>query len=66
MIWWTLQFWTTQNNKEYKLSAEVIGDKAGNYKFTNDAKAVTYNNMFVKKEKFKGKDKFICQVVLDV
>jgi len=45
-----------------KLTAKVIGDNAKNYKFTNDVKAVTYNEMFVKEEK----GKFICQVVLDV
>jgi len=50
------------HNKEYKLNVEVMGDKAGNYKFTNDVKAVTYNSMFVKKE---GKV-YICQVVVDV
>ena len=49
-----------------KLIAEVTGDKASNYKFTNDVKAITYNEMFVKQEKSKGKDKFICQVVVDV
>lgn len=54
------------NNKEYKLIAEVTGDNAGNYKFTNNVKAITYNSMFVKQEKQKGKDKFICQVVVDV
>jgi len=51
-----------QDNKEYKLIAEVIGDKARNYKFTNNVKAITYNEMFVKKE---GKV-YICQVVVDV
>ena len=45
-----------------KLSMKISGDKASNYKFTNDVKAITYNEMFVKQEK----DKFICQVVLDV
>lgn len=44
------------------LEAEVLGDKASSYRFTNDVKAVTYNQMFAK----KIKDKFICQVVLDV
>ncbi len=48
----------TKNN----LVAEVIGDNYKNYKFTNDIKAVTYNDMFVKEEK----DKWTCQVVLDV
>jgi len=50
------------NIKDNKLIAEVIGDKAGNYKFTNDVKAITYNSMFVKKQ---GKV-YICQVVVDV
>ncbi|MBI2629767.1 archease [Candidatus Pacearchaeota archaeon] len=45
-----------------ELEAEVSGDKAGNYDFSNDVKAVTYNSMFVK----KVKDKFIIQAVLDV
>ncbi len=48
--------------KNNKLEAKIIGDDASNYKFTNDVKAITYNEMFVKKEK----DKFICQVVVDV
>jgi SHS2 domain-containing protein len=45
-----------------KIEAEVFGDKAENYEIHIDIKAVTYNEMFVKKEK----DKYICQVVLDV
>ena len=44
-----------------KLEAEVVGDKASNYKFTNDIKAITYNEMFVKKEG----GKWVVQVVLD-
>lgn len=47
-----------------KLSCVVIGDKAENYKFTNDVKAVTYSEMFVRdKEDGSGVE---CQVVLDV
>ncbi len=49
-------------NKRLKLESEILGDKASNYKFTNNVKAITYNSMFVKKQK----DKFIIQVVLDV
>ncbi len=50
-----------------ELEAEVIGDKTANYKFTNDIKAVTYNQMFVKKEdKGENKGLWVCQVVLDV
>ncbi len=45
-----------------KLMAVIAGDKASNYKFTNSVKAVTYNEMFVKKEK----GKWISQVVIDV
>ena len=45
-----------------KINCVVIGDKAEDYKFTNDVKAVTYHGMFVKEED----GKFICEVVLDV
>jgi SHS2 domain-containing protein len=48
--------------KNFKLKAIIIGDKASDYKFNNEVKAVTYNEMFVKQ---KGK-KWISQVVLDV
>ena len=48
--------------KNNNLKAVIIGDKASNYKFSNDVKAITYNEMFVKKEK----GKWIIQVVLDV
>ena len=44
------------------LIAEVSGDMANRYKISNDVKAVTYNSMFVKKDK----NKFIIQAVLDV
>jgi SHS2 domain-containing protein len=47
---------------KFILSAELIGDKTKNYKFSNSVKAVTYNEMFVKKEN----KKWISQVVLDV
>lgn len=46
----------------FKLSAVLTGDKVKNYKFTNRVKAVTYHDMFVKKEK----GKWISQVVVDV
>jgi len=47
---------------DFKLKAIVVGDKASNYKFTNNVKAITYNDMFVREEK----GKWIAQVVLDV
>ncbi|SRR4030043_1817846 len=44
------------------LGAEFIGDKASKYDFSNQVKAITYNEMFIKKER----DKWVIQVVLDV
>ena len=48
--------------KNFELKAIILGDDASNYKFTNNVKAVTYNEMFVK----KNKEKWISQVVIDV
>lgn len=45
-----------------KLDAEIFGDKASNYKFSNSVKAITYSEMSIKQKK----GKFIIQVVLDV
>jgi SHS2 domain-containing protein len=45
-----------------KLECVVVGDVVENYKFTNDVKAITYNDMFVKEKN----GKFVCEVVLDV
>jgi len=45
-----------------KLECVVVGDAAENYKFTNDVKAITYNEMKI----WEKEGKFICQVVLDV
>ncbi len=50
------------DEKKLRLEAELTGDKAENYKIGLDVKAVTYNSMFVKKEK----DGWVCQVVVDV
>ena len=50
------------NKKQSILTAELIGDSASNYEFTNEVKAITYNEMFVRQEK----NKWITQVVLDV
>ena len=54
------------NEKKLELKAELKGDNAGNYSIGLDVKAVTYNEMFVKKEKVEGKEMWVCQVVLDV
>lgn len=52
------------DKSSFILKATLTGDKASNYHFTNDVKAVTYNNMFVKQDD-KTKE-WTCQVVLDV
>lgn len=48
--------------KDGELEAEFVGDKASDYDIHIIVKAITYNEMFVKKEK----DKYVAQVVLDV
>jgi len=50
------------DEKNKKLSAEVVGDDSDNYEIGLDVKAITYNDMFVKK--IKGV--WVCQVVVDV
>jgi SHS2 domain-containing protein len=50
--------------KNNKLSAEIWGDKASSYQFSNNVKAITYNEMFVKFD--KKKKEWIVQIVLDV
>ena len=50
------------DEKKFKLEAEVVGDDAKNYEIHIDIKAVTYSEMFVKKQG----GKWIAQVVLDV
>jgi len=46
------------DEKKFELIAEVVGDNAENYKFVNDVKAVTYNDMEITKD--------YVQVVVDV
>jgi SHS2 domain-containing protein len=48
--------------KDFTLKAILLGDNSKNYWFTNSVKAITYNEMFIKK---RG-SKWISQVVLDV
>lgn len=50
------------DEKKFKLEADIFGDSAGKYPIGLDVKAVTYNEMFVKKEK----GRWVCQAVLDV
>ena len=48
------------------LTADVFGDLLENYETETDVKAITYNDMFIKSLREKGKDRFVCQVVVDV
>ncbi len=50
------------NEKVNELNCTVSGDLTKNYKFTNDVKAITYSDIFIKKEK----DKWLLQIVVDV
>jgi len=51
-----------ENKSKYVLEAEVCGDNAESYNIIGNIKAVTYNQMFIK----KNKGGFVCQVVLDM
>ena len=46
----------------FSLKADIIGDSADKYIFTNDVKAITYNDMLIEEDK----DKATIQFVLDV
>jgi len=48
--------------KDNKLEAEIVGDKASSYGFSNSVKAITYSEMKIEKKR----GKFIIQIVLDV
>ena len=63
--------------KNNELIAEVLGVNAEKYEMDNHIKSVTYNEMFVKRQKIKSlpsspksqtkeKNKWVAQVVLDV
>ncbi len=52
----------TINQEKFTLTAKIKGDKANHYSFTNDVKAVTYNDMTVK----QNEDGWFARVVLDV
>lgn len=52
------------DQEKFTIKATITGDKAENYKFTNDVKAVTYNEMFIRFN--EDKELWQTQVVLDV
>lgn len=43
------------DKKNFKLKASLIGDDASKYKFSNDVKAVTYNDMKIEEVGASGK-----------
>lgn len=51
-----------KEKKGFSLKAEIIGDNSSKYLFTNDVKAITYNEMSIK----EGKEKTTIVFVLDV
>ncbi len=53
-----------KSQKRIGLKAEILGDKASNYSFSNNVKAITYNQMSIKQN--KAKKQVIIQFVLDV
>jgi SHS2 domain-containing protein len=52
------------DEEKFIANIKISGDKAENYKFTNDVKAVTYNEMFIRFD--EQKKVWQTQVVLDV
>ena len=50
------------NEKKFEIELEVVGDNIKNYKTSVHVKAITYNAMFVKKQK----NRWTSQVVVDV
>jgi len=50
------------DKKNFKLSAEVFGDRASKYDFSNSVKAITYNDMKIKKQK----NRWVVEGVFDV
>ncbi len=52
------------DKEKFTVIATITGDKIENYKFTNDVKAITYSEMFVKFN--EDKKLWETQVVLDV
>ena len=52
----------TEDKDKFLLHANLVGDDLNNYKFRGDIKAMTYNDMFIKKDKAG----YTLQVVVDI
>lgn len=48
--------------EKFKIEAKILGDNAENYEISMHVKAITYNEMFIKKKE----NKWVSQVVLDI
>lgn len=58
----TSQISLNKLNKDLTLTANISGDKASNYKLSNDVKAITYNDMSVKISRYKTEIIFVLDV----
>jgi SHS2 domain-containing protein len=52
----------TKSKNKLILTAQAIGDNSSSYKFTNDVKAITYNEMSIKENKGKVAIVFVIDV----
>ena len=57
--------------EKYELNAIVLGDfledsEKKDYEISNHIKAITYNEIFIKKTLRKGKEEWVSQIVVDV
>ena len=52
------------DENSFLLTATLTGDHASKYHFTNDVKAITYSDMFIKQD--SETKEWSCQAVLDV
>ena len=50
------------NKRKYELTVDLYGDDIENYQYDAHVKAITYDEMFVKREL----DTMVCQVVIDI
>lgn len=53
----SLEIKADKSKKKLSLTAEILGDKASNYSFSNNVKAITYNQMSIHQVKSKNKSK---------
>jgi len=57
-----IKFNLSKVKDNFVIKADLIGDKSKNYKFNNDVKAITYNDMLIKQSKTNIKLQFVVDV----